>query len=136
STAIITIGVIAKYVGSNDPYISVIEAINAAGYFFKYKINLVMIESEMLVREQDSKNNSVAWQKLMSLDGIVVPGGFDSRGVEGKILAAQWARENDIPYLGLCLGMQVMIIEVARSLLHLPEANSTEFNNETKDPVV
>ena len=73
---------------------------------------------------------------LKSVDGIVVPGGFDSRGVEGKILACQWAREHEIPYLGLCLGMQVMIIEAARSLLNLETANSTEFDPHTQDPVI
>lgn len=132
----ITVGLIAKYVGSNDPYISVIEAINAAGHSLKRRINLVVIEAEELSKTKNNKENSDAWKKMLSLDGIVVPGGFDSRGIEGKILAAQWARENNIPYLGLCLGMQVMIIEAARSLLHLPAANSTEFDAQTKDPVV
>lgn len=132
----ITIGLIAKYVGSNDPYISVIEAINAAGHSLKRRINLIVIEAEELSKTKNNKENSDTWKKMPSLDGIVIPGGFDSRGVEGKILAAQWARENNIPYLGLCLGMQVMIIEAARSLLHLPTANSTEFDVQTKDPVV
>jgi len=132
----VSIGLIAKYVGSNDPYISVIEAIKSAAYHFKYKVDLVVIEAELLSSENDNRCTSSAWKKLMSVSGIVVPGGFDSRGVEGKILAAQWARENNIPYLGLCLGMQVMIIEVARSLLHLPTANSTEFDRKTIDPVI
>lgn len=132
----LTIGLIAKYVGSNDPYISVIEAINAAGHSLKRRINLVVIEAEQLSNTKDSKENSDTWQKMSFLDGIVVPGGFDSRGVEGKILAAQWARENNIPYLGLCLGMQVMIIEAARSLLRFSTANSTEFDPHTKYPVV
>lgn len=136
SKEILRIGLIAKYVGSNDPYISVIEAINAAAYYFKYRVELVIIEAELLSKEADSKESSNAWNQLKTLGGIVVPGGFDARGVEGKILAAQWARENNIPYLGLCLGMQVMIIEAARSLLCLPAANSTEFNRETDCPVV
>lgn len=130
------IGLIAKYVGSNDPYISVIEAINAAAYYFKYRVELVIIEAELLSKEVGCKESSTAWNQLKTLVGIVVPGGFDARGVEGKILAAQWARENNIPYLGLCLGMQVMIIEAARSLLHFPAANSTEFNKETNYPVI
>jgi CTP synthase len=132
----LVIGLIAKYVGSNDPYISVIEAINAAAYQFSFKVKLVVIEAELLFTEQHNKENSIAWKNLKSLDGIIVPGGFDSRGVEGKMLAAQWARENDIPYLGLCLGMQIMIIEVARNLLHLSDANSTEFAPKTNNPVV
>src|SRR5581483_5470292 len=97
------IGLIAKYVGGNDPYISVIEAINAAAYLYQFKIELVIIEAEVLSKDCCDKNNA-AWEKLRSVDGIIVPGGFDARGVEGKIAAAQWAREHNIPYLGLCLG--------------------------------
>ena len=132
----VTIGLIAKYVGSNDPYISVIEAIKSAGYHNNRRINLVVIEAELLSKDKENKENSVAWQQLKGLEGIVVPGGFDYRGVEGKILAAQWARENNIPYLGLCLGMQVMIIEAARSLLFLSDANSSEFDTKTANPVI
>ena len=136
SEKIVRIGLVAKYVGSNDPYISVIEAIKAAAYNLNYRAHIVTIEADALKRDCNDRMNSLAWKDLKSLDGIVVPGGFDARGVEGKILAAQWARENNIPYLGLCLGMQVMIIEVARSLLHLKKANSTEFDVTTEDPVV
>jgi CTP synthase len=132
----LTIGLIAKYVGSNDPYISVFEAIKSSAYNVNYRVNIVTIEAEKLEKECYDKENSKAWQDLKKVDGIVVPGGFDSRGVEGKILACQWARQNGIPYLGLCLGMQVMIIEAARSLLHLDTANSTEFDVKTKDPVI
>lgn len=132
----LSIGLIAKYVGSNDPYISVIEAIKSAGYNANYCVNIITIEAEKLEKEYNDQANSKAWQELASVDGIVVPGGFDSRGVEGKILACQWAREQGIPYLGLCLGMQVMIIEAARSLLHLTAANSTEFDPQTQDPVI
>jgi len=132
----LTIGLIAKYVGSNDPYISVFEAIKSSAYNLNYRVNIVTIEAEKLEKDYDDQENSKAWQDLKNSHGIVVPGGFDSRGVEGKILACQWAREQNIPYLGLCLGMQVMIIEAARSLLHLDAANSTEFDAHTKDPVV
>lgn len=132
----LTVGLVAKYVGSNDPYISVFEAIKSAAYNINYCVNIVTIEAERLEKDYNNQDNSQAWKDLKSVDGIVVPGGFDSRGVEGKILACQWARENDIPYLGLCLGMQVMIIEAARSLLGLDTANSTEFDVHTKDPVV
>lgn len=130
------VGLVAKYVGSNDPYISVFEAIKSSAYNLNYRVNIITIEAERLEKDYNDQANSKAWQDLNSVDGIVVPGGFDSRGVEGKILACEWARENKIPYLGLCLGMQVMIIEAARSLLHLPQANSTEFNVNTPDPVV
>lgn len=132
----LSIGLIAKYVGSNDPYISVIEAIKSAAYNLNCYPNIVVIEAERLEKENNDRDNSKAWNDLKSVDGIVVPGGFDARGVEGKILACQWAREQGLPYLGLCLGMQVMIIEAARSLLHLPKANSTEFDIHSKDPVI
>jgi CTP synthase len=132
----ITIGLVAKYVGSNDPYISVFEAIKSAAYNAHRRVNIITIEAEKLRQEYDDQENSKAWQDLKTVDGIVVPGGFDSRGVEGKILASKWAREHKVPYLGLCLGMQVMIIEAARSLLNLSAANSTEFDQQTKDPVI
>lgn len=132
----ITIGLIAKYVGSNDPYISVIEAIKASSYNFNHCVSIVTIEAERLEKEYDQQNSSDAWKALRMVDGIVVPGGFDARGIEGKIMACRWARENKIPYLGLCLGMQIMIIESARSLLGLHKANSTEFDVQTPDPVV
>ncbi len=136
SKEVVSIGLIAKYVGSNDPYISVIEAIKSAAYHFNYYAKIVTIEAERLEKECHNQEQSEAWQALKSVDGIVVPGGFDSRGIEGKILACTWAREHNIPYLGLCLGMQIMIIECARSLLRLDAANSTEFDPATKDPVI
>lgn len=135
STEKITIGLIAKYVGSNDPYISVIEALRSAGYHSQHQINLVTIEAQAL-EKNSTKDGESAWESLKKLDGILVPGGFDNRGVEGKILAAQWAREHNIPYFGLCLGMQILIIEAARSLLKLPDANSTECNPATTNPVI
>lgn len=131
----IKIGLIAKYVGSNDPYISVVEAIRAASYHLKRKVEIVVVEAESLEKGSYA-DDSPGWQQLKSLHGIVVPGGFDSRGVEGKILAVRWAREHNIPYLGLCLGMQVMLVEIARSLGKLADANSTEFNKTTTAPVV
>lgn len=131
----VTIGLVAKYVGSNDPYISVIEAIRSAGYWHKVNVRLVVIEAEKL--EQEALDpDSASMQELKSLDGIIVPGGFDKRGIEGKIIAARWAREHGVPYLGLCLGMQIMLIEYARSVLGMSDANSTEFNKETRYPVV
>jgi CTP synthase len=135
STKTLTIGLVAKYVGSNDPYISVVEANKSAAYHLKYRVKIVVIEAESLEKgEQDDSNP--AWKQLRELDGIVVPGGFDSRGIEGKVLTAQWARVHGLPYLGLCLGMQIMIIEAARSLLGLSDANSTEINPTTQNPVV
>jgi len=131
----ITVGLIAKYVGSNDPYISVVEAIKSAGYYLKRDVEIKVIEAEQLEKEPYNSDTG-AWAILKTLDGIVVPGGFDTRGIEGKILAARFARENNIPYLGLCLGMQVLLIEAGRSLLHLSDAHSTEMNIKTTNPVI
>lgn len=128
----ITIGLIAKYVGSNDPYLSVIRALESAGHYNKVDVDIKIIESDKLEKLSKAKVREV----LGSLDGILVPGGFGKRGVEGKILAAKIARESNIPYLGLCLGMQVMLIEFARSVLKLSGASSTEFNKDTKYPVI
>ncbi len=135
SSVDIKVGLIAKYVGSNDPYISVVEAIRSAGYYLGCRVDIVVIEAEAL-EQVPYGGDSAAWSQLKSLHGIVVPGGFDVRGIEGKILAARWAREHNIPYLGLCLGMQVMLVEIARSLGNLPDANSTEFDKTTSAPVV
>jgi len=131
----IKVGLVAKYVGSNDPYISVIQAIKSAGFHHKKDIEVVVIEAEKL--EKDGYNGkSKDWQQLKSVDGVVIPGGFDVRGVEGKILAVKWAREKKIPYLGLCLGMQLMLVEFARSVLKMKNASSTEFNPKTKYPII
>ncbi|MFA5075412.1 MAG: CTP synthase [Candidatus Babeliales bacterium] len=125
---------VAKYVGSNDPYLSIVKALESACIHAGYGLNLEVIEAEKLENCPD-RNNS-AWEMLKSAAGIVVPGGFDSRGILGKTLAVQWARENKIPYLGLCLGMQVMLIEFAKNVLNLNDASSTEFDKMTKNPVI
>ncbi|MCK4651322.1 CTP synthase [Candidatus Babeliales bacterium] len=132
---ILNIGLIAKYVGSNDPYLSVIKALESAGYLQGYKVNIELIEAEKLVFEGYGSAGSF-WKKLKKVDGIVIPGGFDERGAEGKILAARWAREKKVPFLGLCLGMQIMLIEFARSMLKLKNASSTEFDKKTKYPII
>lgn len=127
------IALVAKYVGSNEPYISVVEALMAAGYWNKVKVNLHVIEAEQLEKKD---LQSPAWQELMHCNGIIIPGGFDRRAIEGKIAAARWARTNNVPYLGLCLGLQIMLIEFARSVLGYADANSTEFNKNTIHPVI
>lgn len=131
----LTIGLVAKYVGNNDPYISVIESLKSAGYTHGFLVKSIIIDAGQL--EKDIENSSgKELDKLNQCDGIVVPGGFDTRGVEGKIATVRWAREHDVPYLGLCLGLQVMLIEIARSLVGLEEANSTEFDEKTLHPVI
>lgn len=125
----ITIGMVGKYVDLADSYKSLSEALKHAGIQTRTKVNIEYIDSEELERQGASA-------MLQSVDAILVPGGFGKRGIEGKILAAQYARENQIPYLGICLGMQTALIEFARHQANMPNANSTEFDKETPYPVV
>ncbi|HJP95912.1 MAG TPA: CTP synthase [Candidatus Saccharimonadales bacterium] len=124
------IGVVAKYLDNQDTYISVFEAIRAAGWNHEADTNITWIDAEKL----EDPNCDIA-HELAGLDGIVVPGGFGSRGVEGKIRAAQYALNNKLPYLGLCLGMQVGVIAAARRA-GLTDANSAEFAPESQNLVI
>ncbi len=125
----IRLGIVGKYVELHDAYMSVREALYHAGHANNRIVNVEWIHSSDLEKGK-------GWKQFVGLDGIVVPGGFGERGIEGKILAACWARENQIPYLGLCLGMQVMCIELARHALGNDEANSTEFDRHTEHPII
>ncbi len=127
----VKIGVVVKYFGTSEPYISVIEAIKAASWNNNRDPEIVYIAADKL-----EKNDSISMKELKSVDAIIVPGGFDSRGVEGKIIAAKYAREHGIPYLGLCLGLHVMLIEIARSLLKLSDATSMEFDVAAKNVII
>ncbi|MEK7291887.1 MAG: CTP synthase, partial [Actinomycetota bacterium] len=129
STAPVRIGLIGKYVQLQDAYLSVVESLKHAGFHHGAKVQVVWIQAEDV-------QGMLADERLGSLDGIVIPGGFGARGIEGKIRAAEFARENGVPCLGLCLGMQVMTIEFARHVLGLADANSTEFDASTKNPVI
>lgn len=123
----LNIAIVGKYTGLDDAYISVIESLKIACYYQNRELKLHWIESENLENHEKK-----AWKKLKSVSGIVVPGGFGKRGIEGKILAAKYAREHKIPYLGLCLGMQIMTIEFARHALNNPNITSEEFDEEGK----
>ena len=125
----LTIGVVGKYVELEDAYISVREALYHAGVALKRDVQIEWISSETLER-------GGGLDRLAQVDGIVVPGGFGYRGIEGKIIAARYAREHNVPYLGLCLGLQVMVIELARHILGSDEPNSTEFDHTTAYPVI
>ncbi len=125
----VRIGLIGKYVALVDAYLSVVEALNHGGIHHGVKVEIDWIQAEQV-------GALLAEGKLRDLDGIVIPGGFGERGVEGKIAAARFAREHDIPCLGLCLGMQVMTIEYARNVLAMAGANSTEFDAATPFPVI
>ncbi len=129
ATTPVRIGLIGKYVQLQDAYLSVVESLKHAGFHHGAKVQVVWIQAEDV-------QGMLADERLGSLDGIVIPGGFGARGIEGKIRAAEFARENGVPCLGLCLGMQVMTIEFARHVLGLTDANSTEFDASTQNPVI
>ena len=125
----VNISFVGKYVDLKDAYFSLIEALDHAGIHNDAKVSINFVNSEKL----DSKNYK---KSLKNSDAILVPGGFGDRGIEGMILACKYARENNVPYLGICLGMQIAIIEYARNVLKLKSANSTEFDSSTKFPVI
>lgn len=127
----VQIALVGKYVQLHDAYLSVAEALSHAGYAMGAKVNIRWINSETLEEEKPDLDEVFA-----GVDGIVVPGGFGYRGVEGKIDAIRYARENKIPFLGLCLGMQCAVIEFARNVCHMERANSSEFIPDGKYPVI
>ncbi|WP_020208487.1 CTP synthase [Gilvimarinus chinensis] len=124
----ITIAMVGKYMDLLDAYKSLNEALSHAGIHTRTKVNIDYIDAERIEEE--------GIQVLQNADAILVPGGFGNRGVEGKLAAVRYARENKVPYLGICLGMQSVVIEFARNVLGLKEANSTEFDRHCKDPVI
>lgn len=125
----VRVAVVGKYVELPDAYLSVREALDHAGFYNNRAVEIDWILSEDLERHK-------SFERLAQADGIVVPGGFGERGIEGKILAARYARTHKVPYLGLCLGMQVMCVELARFALESDEPNSTEFNPGTRYPII
>lgn len=126
----VTIGIVGKYVAMPDAYLSLMEALKHAGIANRAHVNLRWINAEEVLADDTTL------QELGDLDGILVPGGFGVRGIEGKVHAATYARENQVPYLGICLGMQVAVIEYARHIAGLEGANSTEFDPYTPHPVI
>ncbi len=125
----VEIGLVGKYVGLHDAYLSVAEALHHAGYCFNVHVNIRWIDSEDI--REDTADDI-----LSGLDGIIVPGGFGSRGAEGMILSAKYARENGVPYFGICLGMQIAVIEFARNVAGIPDANSGEFDEQCRNKVI
>ena len=124
----VNIAMVGKYIGLADSYKSLSEALIHAGIKTRTKINTVYVDSEEIERNVS--------ECLQNVDAILVPGGFGNRGIEGKISAVKYARENGLPYLGICLGMQVAVIEIARNLAGLKNSDSTEFNKNTDHPVI
>ncbi len=125
----VTIALVGKYVSLQDAYLSVSEALNHAGYFHYAKINIKWINAGELIEGNID-------DYLGDVDGIIVPGGFGKRAIEGKIKAITFARENNVPFLGLCLGMQLATIEYARNVCNMKDANSTEMDPKTKYPII
>ena len=125
----ITVGIVGKYVKLEDSYLSIIESLHHSGLENGVKVNVKLIDSEDVI----SKNVK---EILKECDGIIVPGGFGNRGIEGKIQAIKYARENKIPFLGICLGMQMAVVEFARNILKIEKANSEEFDEICENPVI
>ena len=125
----VQIGLVGKYVALHDAYLSVAEALHHAAAYNGVRVDIRWIDSEQITDETSG-------EILSGLDGIIVPGGFGSRGIEGMILAAKYARENFVPYFGICLGMQISVIEYARNVAGIPWANSGEFDEQCRDKVI
>ncbi len=125
----VKVALIGKYVDLHDAYMSVTESLTHAGLHHDINVEVVWVNSETVTPEELDR-------VLRRVQGVVVPGGFGPRGVEGKIMAARYAREHGVPYLGLCYGLHMAVIEASRNLLGLPDANSTEINPETTEPVI
>ncbi len=123
------IALVGKYVGLHDAYLSVAEALHHAGYALYADVRIDWIDSETLTADNIA-------EQLANADGIIVPGGFGSRGIEGMILAAKYARENNLPYFGICLGMQIAVIEYARHVAGISHAHSGEFDEQCADKVI
>jgi CTP synthase len=126
---VVRIAIVGKYVQLQDAYLSVVEALNHSAIHHGTKLEIIWVDAETVSKEESER-------KLQEADGVLIPGGFGIRGIEGKIAAARFARENGVPYLGVCLGMQVAVVEFARHVVGLDGANSSEFDPETPYPVI
>lgn len=132
----VSIAMVGKYTDLSDAYLSVIKSLQHAAMEVKRKLTINWIEASHLEDKSNSLEYAKAWEDLENSNGVLVPGGFGDRGIEGKILAAKYARENKIPYLGICLGLQVATIEFCRNVLGMKGANSTEFDEKPAYPAV
>ncbi len=139
ATRTVRIALVGKYVALEDAYLSVCEALRHAAWAQGGRVEIDWIDSEQLEQsgsESDADDRALVLRQLAAADGILIPGGFGGRGIEGKIVAARLARERRIPYLGICLGMQIAVCEFARHVCGMDGANSTEFDHETPHPVI
>jgi CTP synthase len=135
----VDICLVGKYTNLHDSYLSVIKSLEHAAMACRRKLNLIWVDASHLepkACETSPVEYHKAWHAVCTAQGILVPGGFGTRGTEGMIAAAKWARMNKVPYLGICLGMQIAVIEFARHVVGIPNATSSEFNPRTSDPVI
>ncbi|GAB2282364.1 CTP synthase 1 [Dionaea muscipula] len=135
----VRVAMVGKYTGLSDSYLSVLKALLHASVALNRKLVVDWVPASDLedaTKEQNPESHQAAWNTLRGSDAVLVPGGFGDRGIEGKILAAKYARENKVPYLGICLGMQTAVLDYARSVLGIKDANSTEFDPNTRNPFV
>jgi len=130
---VVTIAIVGKYDNCDEAYLSLKEAVYHAAVEHEVRADIKWINAKELEQAKDMRG---VWKYFEDVDGVIVPGGFDSSGVEGKIRAIKYVREKKIPFLGICLGLQCAVIEIARNLCHLEGANSVEFDKETKHPVI
>jgi CTP synthase len=128
----LNLAIVGKYTGMSDAYLSLFRALEHAVFSLNLRLNITWINAESLENKSPESLDLI----FASLDGILVPGGFGDRGIEGMIIASKYAREHEVPYLGICLGMQVMLIEIARNLMGWEDANSSEFDSETLYPII
>lgn len=126
----VDIAIVGKYISLEDSYLSVVESLKHGGFANHVKVNIDFVDSELI------KDDKSAKELLGKYDGILIPGGFGNRGTDGKVNAIKYARVNNVPFLGICLGMQMAVVEFARNVLELEDADSTEFNTRTKNPVI
>lgn len=139
SSKSVTIALVGKYTGFMDSYISVLKSLEHSGMALQHKINRIDVDTSDLEEqtlEVSKEKYEQAWAKIRGADGILVPGGFGERGTEGMIAAARWARENKTPYLGICLGMQMAVVEFARHVCGISQAGSIELSPECANPVI
>lgn len=135
----VTIALVGKYTSFMDSYMSVLKSLEHSVMACQRKLNLIVIDASHLEERtlaSSEKDYVQAWSKVRGADGILVPGGFGERGTEGMIAAAQWARESKTPYLGICLGMQIAVIEFARHMCNIPKAGSIELSPECSNPAI
>ncbi|KAI0466891.1 CTP synthase N-terminus-domain-containing protein [Xylaria cf. heliscus] len=135
----VNIALVGKYVSSPDAYMSTVKALEHSAMHLRLNLNLLWIDAEHLEPEMqtaDPEKHQKAWDRLHSTSGLIVPGGFGKRGVLGMMLASKWAREQNIPYLGVCLGFQVAVMQIARDHCSMPNAESEEFEAAPKEPVI